>query len=44
MLNLGSNAIKRFKFQIRSMTGFIGSFMLLELKMEIVAVRVGRTM
>ena len=42
MLNFGSSVVKRFKFQIRSMTSFIGSFMLLESNMKIAVVRVGR--
>ena len=44
MYNLGSIAIKRFKHQIRSMIGFIGSFMLIELKWRVAVDRVGRSM
>ena len=43
MFTFGSSIVNRFKHQIKSMTGFIGSFMLLELKMEIAADRVGRS-
>ena len=39
----GSSAVKGFKYQISSLTGFIGGFMLLESNMNIAVVRVGRS-
>ena len=42
-LAFGSSVVKGFKYQINSLTGFIGGFMSLESNMKIVVVRVGRS-
>ena len=39
----GSSAFKGFKYQISSLAGSIGGFMLLESNMKIAVVRVGRS-